>query len=100
MSDIVKKTAENQAQSDMFQSIVESILPKVQPLIKPATEGLKKYINSGKMLLLKSIEGEPYVFVINESDVDTFTLKDDKSPDQSFEVEELIEKILSGDLSV
>ncbi len=92
----VKKDVLSETQNEMFEALIETLLPKIKPFIKPATEKLREWVNSGKTIVVKSIEGEPYAFIMNDSDIETLTLKEGASPESTHSLEDTVEKIISG----
>lgn len=92
----VVKTIKEEYTDDLMQEIVEALLPKVKPIIKPATEKFNQFLAKGKKIVIQSVDGRAMIFIIAEEDIDTFELKEGKTPEQIYDSEVFIEMILSG----
>lgn len=99
-TNVAKPIDENKlAQDEMVQTLIESVLPVIKPLMKPATKKFTEWMNEGNMIMIRSVKGEVNAFHIKSSDVESFKLKEGKEPVNIYNIEELIEKILSGNFS-
>lgn len=92
----VVKSIKDEMTEDLMQEIVEALLPKVKPIIKPATAKFNNYLAQGKKIIIQSVEGRAMIFVVNEADIETFDLKEGKEPEHVYDSEVFIEMILSG----
>lgn len=92
----VVKSIKDEMTDDLMQEIVEALLPKVKPIIKPATAKFNDYLAQGKKIVIQSVDGRAMIFVINEDDIDAFDLKEGRKPEHIYDSEVFIEMILTG----
>ena len=102
-------------QSDMMATIVEGLLPKIQPMIEPMKNKLAEYLgNNEKIIIVRrsNDKTEPSVMVLDTSKDFTiaggankkfsFALDEDKKPIAILEyldIGEFIQSMLSGKFS-
>ncbi len=96
---IKKQTEADEAQAEMFQTIVETILPMVTPLIKPATKKFEEFMNDDNMVFIRAVKGKVHIFHVKASEVDAFELKEGKKPVGIYSTEDFVNKLLSGNFS-
>jgi hypothetical protein len=87
-----------EAQNDMMASLIESVLPMIQPLIKPATKKFTEFMTDGNVIIIRAVKGQVIAFHIKTSDIEDIKLKG--APAGTYNMEELVEKILSGNFSI
>jgi len=100
--ELVKKESKDEnalAQEEMVATIIETILPKIKPIIGPATERFGKFINAGNTIIIRSYNGEPFAFLIKDETIDEFSLKEGCEPELTLSLEQIVEKIISGNFS-
>lgn len=99
-------------QDEMMQSFIEGLLPKVKPLIKPALEGLKKYLGNNEKLILIRQNSEtsstkvivlnnvkfPGYSIINEENEKTVSVSPE-CIEGVYDSDEFIEMLFSGKFS-
>ena len=90
-------TIHEDAQNLLFQELIEVILPKIKPAIKPATKRFTEWMAQGNIVQIQVVEGKVYVFVIREGDLESFSLKEGTEPTHTYDMEDFIQKILSGE---
>lgn len=99
-------------QNEMMASLIEGILPKIKPLIKPALDGLAKYLgNNEKIILIRqnSVGSSTKVIVLNNTKFPGYSIINEEgqqtvSVDQAciegvYDSNEFIEMLFSGKLS-
>jgi hypothetical protein len=96
----VSRAEQEEFMNDNFQMLIEAIMPKITPMIKPASKKFTDFMNEGKMILIKPIEGIVHVFILNEEDVEDFELKEGKEPVAVHNMEEFLKDIISGKFNV
>lgn len=92
-----EKSIHEETQELLMGEFIESILPKVQPFIKPALKKLTDYMNSGKTIIIQPVENKVYVFVMDDNNIEKMEFKNGSKPDHTYGIEDFLQKILSGE---
>lgn len=92
-----EKTIHEETQELLMGEFIESILPKVQPFIKPGLKKLTDYMNTGKTFIIQPVEGKVYVFVMDDNNIEEIKFKEGSRPDYTYGLEDFLQKILSGE---
>ena len=94
---VKEKSIHSEAQDLLFAEVLEAILPKVKPLMKPAVKRFTEFMSKGNIIQIQFVEGRVYVFVIKEENLTSFEMKEGTEPDFTYDVEDFLQKILSGE---
>ena len=73
---------------------LEELLPMIKKLIKPMNNKFKRYLEEGNIILIKTVKGSPYVFVIGNKQVQIHL---EAEPKHIISTEEFVEKIVAGE---
>lgn len=98
------KTIKDELQEDVMQEVLEAILPKVKPMIKPALARFKTFMKGdgdkpqpgGRKILINIVNGEAHIFVLKNTDIESFSLIEGAEPEDVYPIEQFVEMILSG----
>lgn len=108
-----KKSMFSDVQEEMFGTLVEGLIPKIKPFIKPAVEKFREFLGDNeKIIVIRQLKGgSPTVFVLDnhigdyhiensaEEKKNIFTASGTPSPVKDiYDVNLFIEKLLTGEL--
>lgn len=81
---------------DMMGQVMEGIIPKIMPMIKPALKKLSDFLGENKLIHVRNLNGSVTVFIIDKSKGDFNISKIDGN--ESLEIDpEAVEQVLSLD---
>jgi hypothetical protein len=98
----------DEAKQELFGSVVETLLPKITPMINPMKLKLENYLNEGKMIILTKPSKDAGAKVLIVKTDSSLSIRGDKHPSGKefkmnkedvigvYDVNEFVQQLLSG----
>lgn len=97
--EVKEVNAQEEAQNLMFETLLDTLMPKIKPAIGPATKKFTEFMKDGNMIVAKVVGDKVFFFHIREKDVASFEMNEGSSPVGSYQLDDFISKILTGNFS-